>query len=197
MCPNIWKKSDIISIFKKGYPTTPSNYRPISLLPYLLIIFEKIMNYYMSFFLRSNKLISDTQYGFLSGRSTEFQLLDFYTTISKSINHNCTSDVIYIDMSKAFDKVSHPKLLFKLSKYGITGNVLEWLTSYLSNRFQRVKINTIFSEYLTISSGVPQGSVLGPLLFLIYINDLPAINSSLFTDDAKVSLSFNFSLDER
>ncbi len=109
--------------------------------------------------------------------------------IHDSFNDNCQIDSIYLDFRKAFDKVSHFKLLLKLSNAGISGNVLKWFHNYLSNRLQLVSINGVHSSVLSVSSGVPQGSVLGPLLFLVFINDLPAMAASsnvyLFADDTK------------
>ena len=126
-CPTIWKLANIIPIFKKGNHSLPSNYRPISLLPSTLIIFEKILSYYLLYYLRSNKLLCTEQYGFLAGRSTELQLIEFYRNISRATNHSFNTDIIYIDMAKAFDKVCHSKLLKKISKLEIGGNVLKWL----------------------------------------------------------------------
>ena len=125
----------------------------------------------------------------------ELQLIEFYINISRATNHSFNTDIIYIDMAKAFNTVCHSKLLKKMSKLDIRGNVLKWFSSYLTNRFQRTMVNDEFSDYIHASSGVPQGSVIGPLLLLIYINDLPSIFSpqltcSLFADDAKISLSY-------
>ena len=136
----------------------------------------------MKDYLIKNKLISYDQFGFLSGRSTELQLIQFYRNIAKSIDYSFKSDIVFIDMAKSFDKVSHPKLLFKLSKYGIKGYVYNWLKSYLSNRSQKVNVNNFYSNIKLAHS------VLGPLLFLIFINDLPDtfkqnLYLSLFADD--------------
>ena len=154
ICPDIWKISHIIPMFKKGDTTKPANYRPISILPSTLILFEKILSNNLTFY-----LLTKCQYGFLAGKSTELQLISFYKKMYKARDEFLISDIAYIDLAKAFDKVSHSKLLHKLSYYGVSGNLYKWLKSNLLDRKQRVKINDSFSNFSPVISGVPQGSV--------------------------------------
>ena len=131
------------------------------------------------------------QHGFLRGRSTVTQLLEVYYNILDSVASGKRVDIIYLDLSKAFDKVPHSLLLLKLNRFGISGSLLSWFNSYLADRYQRVVLDGVHSDWLPITSGVPQDSILGPLLFLVYVNDLPSyINSRssivLFADDSKL-----------
>ena len=133
---------------------------------------------------------SQWQHGFLPGKSTVSQLSQVVHQFGKALEKRQQVDVIYLDFPKAFDKVSHCKLLFKLECLGIRGSLLGWFRSYLTNRRQRVVINNISSNFLPVTSGVPQGSILGPLLFLIFINNMPNVISKdtslpLFADDSK------------
>ena len=156
-----------------------------------MILFEQLLSNHLIYFLRDNNLINDNQYGFLSGKSTDLQLLKCYRYIFKAKDNSKYSDIIYIDMAKAFDKVSHKLLLHELFNIGIQGDVLKWIKSYLFNRIQSVKIDNNMSKPQKVISGVPQSSVLGPILFIIYINDLPDCvekpsYTCLFADDAKI-----------
>ena len=147
-CPTIWKLANIIPILKKGDNSLPSNYRPISLLPSTLIIFEKILSYYLLYYVSYNKLLCTEQYEFLAGipiyRSTELQLIELYRNISKATNHSFNTDIIYIDIAKSVDEVCHSKLLLMMSKLEIGGNLLKWFSSYLTNRVQITKVNDAF-----------------------------------------------------
>ena len=146
-----------------------------------------------------NSLISKAQHGFLSGKSTQTQLLECINDWTKSIDNKESIDVFYLDISKAFDTVSHPKLLKKLKCFGISGYILNWITDFLSSRKQFVSVKNSDSNYANVESGVPQGSVLGPILFLLYINDLAMVakhcSLKMFADDTKIYFKCDKSVD--
>ena len=138
---------------------------------------------------KDSNLFTDSQYGFRERRGCILQLLTVFDTWSKYIDSDIPVDTVFLDFKKAFDSVPHKRLLYKLERLGVSVNVLKWISSFLSNRQQRVVINGQSSEWTDVSSGVPQGSVLGPRLFIMYVNDLPDEVQSftkLFADDAKL-----------
>ena len=189
--PDQWKEANVTPIHKKNDKQLHSNYRPISLLPLLAKVFEKIIFKHLYNHLISNNLISENQSGFRPGDSCTNQLLSLTNDIHAAFDNKKCLEVraVYLDMSKAFDKVWHDGLIFKLKQNGVSGNLLALLKDYLHNRKQRVSLNGVESDWAPILSGVPQGSVLGPLLFLIYINDLEdGIKSHVkfFADDTSL-----------
>ena len=193
--PDILKIAKVIPVFKKGSPTSINNYRPISILSPINKIFEKILYSRLIKYINKSKLLYKYQYGFRKNHSTEHALIELVDQIRSSIGESKMTCGIFIDLSKAFDTVNHQILLEKLEHYGIRGHALELFKSYLSNRKQYVHIDKCKSQTLPISCGVPQGSVLGPLFFLLFINDLPNGCTSgkirLFADDTTIFFHTN------
>ena len=189
--PKNWKKANVVPIHKKNAKNNILNYRPISLLPIFSKVFEKLIFNNLYNYLTSNSLITSKQSGFIHGDSTINQLLSITEMIQKSFDCEIPKEVraIFLDISKAFDKVWHPGLIHKLKQNGVSENFLQILENFLSDRYQRVTLNGKTSSWQKIKAGVPQGSVLGPLLFLIYINDLikdMRCDARIFADDTSI-----------
>ena len=185
----------VTPIHKGGSTQHINNYRPISLLSIFDKIIEKVLHKWLNSFLENNDILFHNQYGFRRNNSTVFALIQITEKIKSSIDNGKIGCGIFIDLRRAFDTVNHDILLTKLEHYGIRDNMLSWFQSYLSNREQYVSINGEQSESHAINCGVPQGSVIGPLLFLIYINDLPNISDVLkfylFADDTNIYYESN------
>ena len=165
--PSDWKRAFVVPIFKKGSRTDPSNYRPISLTCICCKLLEHIISSAISSQANHHNIICKQQHGFKKNRSCETQLLETVNDLALSLNAGEHIDFILLDFSKAFDKVSHKCLLYKLSYYGINGELFDWISDFLTNRHQEVILNNIHSDPCKVLSGVPQGSVLGPLLFSV------------------------------
>lgn len=192
--PQIWKTAHVTPLYKKSSKELCSNYRPISLLSCVGKVMERCIHKQVYFFLSSNGIISPAQSGFTPGDSTINQLICIYNSLCFSFDRGITTQAVFYDISKAFDRVWHKGLLYKIRANGIRGKLLDWFKDYLSNRTQAVVIENEKSNYKRIPAGVPQGSVLGPLLFLIYINDIVEgieSNIKLFADDTSMSLALN------
>ena len=189
LVPQAWKCANIVPIFKKGNSNVVSNYRPVSLLPIISKILEKLVH---------NNIITNLipkitlkQHGFMPTKSTVTQLLATFMDVNTNLDAGRRSDVIYFDLAKAFDSVPHNLLKHKLKTFGFNGSLLMWMTNYLENRKQRVVINGKHSDWSLVQSGVPQGATLGPLKFLLYVNDMPdslslGTNCGIFADDTKI-----------
>ena len=184
--PRDWSLANVAPIFKKGNRVLAENYRPVSLTCITCKLFEHIVCRHILDHVEDHKILTNLQHGFRSGRSCETQLITTTHDLLSSFNSKSQIGVAILDFSKAFDTVPHAGLLGKLEHYGIDSKILLWIANFLNNRKQRVVVDGSFSNYADVESGVPQGTVLGPLLFLLHINNLPScVNSKvrLFADD--------------
>jgi hypothetical protein len=198
--PDSWRLANVIPVFKKGASSDVSNYRPISLTSIFCKTMERIVKDQMLTHLEANKLITRHQHGFLSNHSTCSQLLETINDWTLAIRNRHNVDAIYFDFAKAFDTVSHAKLIHKLSAYGFSGALLTFITDFLTGRTQHVVLPNGSSSFLHVLSGVPQGSVLGPLLFLLFVNDVAdffsdKVSIKLFADDIKIYLEISHESD--
>jgi hypothetical protein len=187
--PEEWKLANVTPIFKKGRKALPCNYRPVSLTSQVCKIMESIIRDKMIEHISTWKLLRDSQHGFMRSRSCLTNVLTFLEKVTEFVDDGSPVDVIYLDFQKAFDKVPHERLLLKLKAHGIDENVLLWIRKWLVGRRQRVVLNGVTSTWKPVESGVPQGSVLGPTLFLIYVNDMDSVVEVLllkFADDSKL-----------
>ena len=187
------KIARVVPIFKKGKGDSINNYRPISLLTSISKCLERLVYKRTIKFLVNCKILCDSQFGFMKNHSTTHALLTFIDKVAHAIDDVSHTIGVFLDFSKAFDTIDHDILIHKLRQYGIRGKALDWLRDYLSNREQFVRINGLDSQLKTISCGVPQGSLLAPLLFILYINDHNNSSQILsficFADDSNLFLT--------
>ena len=195
--PQDWKLANVVPVYKKGDKEYTENYRPISLLPIISKVLERYI--FMNIRQHFSGIIYDHQHGFLQGKSCVTNLLEALDYIGACLDKGGQVDMVYLDMSKAFDRINHKRLTSKLANSGIGGNLLKWFQSYLTDRRQRVTVLGVTSKSLPVCSGVPQGSILGPALFLLYVNDLleapTSSRAAMFADDTKIFSAIQSKID--
>ena len=191
--PEDWKISKVIPLFKQGDRSDLNNYRPISIIPVIAKVFERVVYDQIFAFLNENKLLSPHQSGFRCLHSTVTALLEATDSWAYDIDRGNINAVVFLDLKKAFDTVDHEILLSKLNKYGIEDMENKWFKSYLNNRNQKCFVNGCLSQNRSLACGNPQGTILGPLLFILYINDLPNCLSytqpRMYADDTNLSFA--------
>ncbi len=200
--PSSWKTAHVTPLYKKGPSSDPGNYRPISQTSNFCKLMERVIVADVTTYMQEKRLISKQQHGFLNRRSTTTNLLESLSDWTLTVDNKQTQSIIYVDFAKAFDSVSSPKLLTKLEAYGINGDLLHLIGDFMTNRVQQTRVGQSLSSRCSLNSGVVQGSCLGPLLFLLFINDLPEIFDSqvtpkLYADDLKLYASIQSDCDNK
>ena len=187
--PQDWKDANVTPLFKKGSRLNYSNYRPVSLTSQIVKIIERCVLDHVQKILKDNNFINSCQHGFQAGCSCVTQLLESMEDWTSNLDNGSSTDIVYMDFAKAFDRVPHQRLILKVRQAGIQGTVATWISKFLQGRRQRVILRNGTSTWRHVSSGVPQGSILGPTLFLVFVNDLPDqlfSTAKMFADDTKL-----------